>query len=90
MTAILDFWARQPVAITGVVDAVLILLVSFGLALQTVQITAIDGVLAAIGIFIAASQVTPTSSPVLPAGTPVTTPTGGSALVMSAAVSPKA
>jgi hypothetical protein len=32
------------------------------------------------------TQVTPTSSPVLPTGTVVTTPTGAAALVMSAAV----
>ena len=34
------------------------------------------------------TQVTPTSAPVLPTGTIVTTPTGAAALVMSAAVSP--
>ena len=36
------------------------------------------------------TQVTPTSAPVLPAGTVVTTPTGGAALVTTVAVPPVA
>ena len=88
MTWLIKLWARQPVAIVGIVDAVLVLLVSFNVHIDPPQIAAIDGVLAAIGIFIAASQVTPTSSPVLPTGTPVTTPDGAMARVAAGAPVP--
>ena len=90
MTFIVRLWARQPVAIVGIVDAVLILLVAFNVHIDPPQIAAIDGVLAAIGIFIAASQVTPTAAPILPTGTPVTTPDGASARVAAGAPVPPA
>ena len=59
MTWLLNLWAGEPVVITGLVDAVLVLLVSFGLHIAPEQVTAIDGLLVAIGILVARSKVSP-------------------------------
>jgi len=52
-------WSREPVVITGLIDAVLVLAVHLGLPLDDGTKVAIDGVLAAIGVLIARSQVSP-------------------------------
>lgn len=56
---ITKLWGSEPVVIVGLVDAVLILLISFGVNIAPEQKTAIDGVLAALGVLLARSQVSP-------------------------------
>lgn len=72
----MDFITRQPVAIAAVIAIAINLVVSFGLDLTVEQIALINAlVVAVLGLFVHGA-VTPTSSPVLPSGTTVTTPAG--------------
>lgn len=59
VSRILDLWGSEPVVITGLVDAALILAVHLGLPLDDGTKVAIDGLLAAVGVLIARSKVTP-------------------------------
>jgi hypothetical protein len=50
--------SHEPVVWIGLIDAVIILAVTFGVHISDDQKTAIDGVLAAIGLILTRSQVT--------------------------------
>lgn len=54
-----SLWASEPVVIVGLVDAVLVLLVSVGVPIDETVKLALDGLLVAIGVFIARSKVSP-------------------------------
>jgi hypothetical protein len=56
MTWLADLWANEPIVITGLVGAILGLLVTFGLKIDPDQIAAIDAVIVAVGVFIARSK----------------------------------
>jgi len=56
---LLNLWGSEPVVITGLVGAVLALLVSFNVHIAPEQIAAIDAVIVAIGVLIARSRVSP-------------------------------
>jgi len=59
MTWITDLWGREPVVVTGLVSAVLALLVSFNVHIAPEQLAAIDAVILAVGLVIARSKVSP-------------------------------
>lgn len=84
MNWLLDLWANEPIVITGVVDAICVLLVSFGLNIPKEQIAAIDALIVAIGIVIARSRA---SSPATVAKLIAQIP-GGQASVNAAAAAP--
>lgn len=70
-------WEGEPLTIVALVDAVLVLAVTFGLSITNDQKTAIDAVLVAVGLLIARSQVTPAakvaqSPPLMPTTTSAT------------------
>jgi hypothetical protein len=51
--------SHEPVVWIGLVDALIIVAVTFGVPITPEQKTAVDGVLAALGLLITRSQVTP-------------------------------
>jgi len=67
MQNLLNLFAREPAMVVGTVNAVLVLLVTFGLPIGEDQKAAIDGVLFALLAIVAAvtirSQVTPVARP---------------------------
>lgn len=54
---LLGVWAAEPVVITAVVDAAVMLAVSLGIPVPDNARIAVDGLIAAIGVLIARSQV---------------------------------
>lgn len=56
---LLGVWASEPVVITAVVDAGVILAVSLGVPIPDSTRAAVDGLIVAIGVLIARSRVTP-------------------------------
>lgn len=78
-------FGREPALIAGAIDAVINLAISFHwLVLTGDQIAQVNIVMAAVIALIVRQVVTPTSAPVLPVGTNVTTPSG-----LAATVNPK-
>lgn len=80
---------REPVVLVDFVKAIIVLLVAFGVHLNSDQQNAIIGVVAivatfGIGAWIQRQLVTPVASPVLSVGTEVTTPNGLAATVTPA------
>lgn len=80
---------REPVLLVNLVKTILVLLIAFGVPLtgdQTAAILGLVGIIATMGIgaWITRALVTPIAAPVLPTGTPVTTPEGGNAVVSGA------
>jgi alkylhydroperoxidase/carboxymuconolactone decarboxylase family protein YurZ len=74
MNWIIQVWAREPVVITAVVDAVIALAVALGLPVSDQVKVAIDGLIVALGVLIARSQVSsPATVAALIAGKPKTT-----------------
>ena len=59
----IDRIRREPVLVTGLIQAALVLAVSFGLDLSTEQTAGILAVTAALLALVTRSQVTPTSTP---------------------------
>lgn len=59
MAWLVNLWGREPVVITGLVTAVLTLLVSFNVHIAPEQLTAIDALVVALGVLIARSKVSP-------------------------------
>ncbi len=79
----MNLFQTEPAVVIAVIDAVLVLLVTFGVPITGDQKAAIDGVLAAVlalaAGFITRSQVSPVASlptPVVPPVAPVAPPTG--------------
>lgn len=72
MEATVNILATEPALVVGVIDAAIILAVTFGVPISADQKTAIDGVLAAVlailGATVTRSLVTPVAA--LPAKTP--------------------
>ena len=58
MNWLLNLWGSEPVVITGIVGAVIGLLVSLNVGINPQQIAAVDAVIVAISVLIARSQVT--------------------------------
>lgn len=78
-------FGREPVLITGAVDAIINALIAFHVFILTGdQIAQVNIVMAAIIALVIRQIVTPTAAPVLPVGTAVTTPGG-----LAATVNPK-
>lgn len=74
-------FGRQPVAIAAVIAIAINLAITFGLGLTAEQIALINALAVGILALIVQPSVTPTRSPQLAAGTPVTTPEGKAAVV---------
>ena len=72
-------FGRSPALILALVQAAIALVISFGLNLTNVQVGAIVAFCAVVLGVLTQTQVTPTSSPVLAAGTAVTVPGGDTA-----------
>lgn len=62
MSMILALWAREPVIISALVTAVIGLLVAFNVPLTEDQQKAIIGLVVAVGVIVARSQVSPVAS----------------------------
>jgi len=93
MEALKNLLFREPARIVAVVTALLALLVSFGVGVTLEQqdsIIQLVGHIVAIlvivlgGSEVTRSKVTPVNDPVLPVGSPVTTPAGAPAVVVPA------
>lgn len=54
---LIALWGKEPVVLTGIVDAAIVLAVSLGAHLDPAVGTAVDGLIVAIGVLIARSQV---------------------------------
>lgn len=74
-------FGREPAAIAAFIAIAVNLAITFGLKLSGDQVALINALVVAGLAIIVRQSVTPTSAPVLPAGTAVTTPTGGTAKV---------
>jgi hypothetical protein len=68
---IINIWETEPVAVTGLITVLLDAAVAFGAPIDDGQKTAVVGVVSAVGVLIARSNVTPTAAPSLPSGTRV-------------------
>ena len=71
MSGLTGLWGREPAMVLALVQAVLVVLLAFGLKLTTDQVAAIVAVSAVVLGLLTRTQVTPAASPRLDAGTEV-------------------
>ena len=68
LAALLSLWESEPAAVIAVIDAAIVLAVTFGAPITDPQKAALDAVLVALGGLWTRSQVTPTAKLPKPPG----------------------
>jgi hypothetical protein len=81
-------FGREPAAIAAFISIAVNLAITFGLHLTVDQVALVNALVVAGLALIVRQSVTPVSAPQLPIGTSVTSPTGVSAMVVTAAPKP--